>query len=99
MANKAHKPHKITALVQLLPDEPCMVLNYKKRPGVWESGVVKSVKIGVGSEGDTKVTYDVLLDRKTISKEEKRKAKRIPNYEPWTRPVWLTVSDDKIQHA
>lgn len=76
---------KITKAIKVLPHQKCLVLNYRRRPAVWEKGTVKGIKISIGTyhgEGGGKLvlrnTYDVILDRKAGG------------------VIWLYVGDDGI---
>ncbi len=81
----------VKASVKVLQSQKCMVLNYNRRPKVWEEGIVSAVRIGVNREGICHVSYDVILDRVSISAREKRREYPIP-----TR-LSVTVGDDAIK--
>lgn len=83
--------------VQLFPEQRCVALNYFLRPPQWESGKVTDVEIHVNSEGECRTRYTVILDRRTISAKEKRRAKYEEGYQPWERIIRLTVNDESIQ--
>jgi len=86
----------LKAQIKVLPDQKCLVLNYRCKPAVWETGTVTDVEISVGKDRTTRPTYTVILDRKSISKREKYRA-MANNAEPWGTVIRLYVGNKAIE--
>jgi hypothetical protein len=59
--------HEITISPKFLPGEKCEVLNYRKRPAVWERGEVLKTNASLYPESFY-ISYDVWLDRTTTDR-------------------------------
>lgn len=76
---------KFTIVPKVIPGEKCLAMNYRKKTGEIEHGVVLSVEASLKSDGTYTIQYRVLLDRKIVSSRT-----------PWGRPIWLYVGDETI---
>jgi len=81
----------ITTKVKLkvLRDQPCYVLNYRRKPAIWEPATVQWVTAGFDAEGTARVSYQVMLERRTTGRSR--------FYPDGGAPMFLTVGDDGIK--
>jgi len=79
---------KITVYVKALPDEKCIVRNYRCRPAKWENGIVRDTEVGIRSDGTYHVSYRVLLDRRTTGRSRM--------FRDGGAPIFVTVWGDAI---
>ncbi len=77
----------INIRVKALPEDKVIVVNYKSRYKPWENGTVRSVKAGIRKDGTYRISYEVLLDRRSS----------ITNRAPNGNPLFLYVGDDAIR--
>lgn len=83
---------KYTITPTVIEGQDCFVLNYRKKPRIWESGIVYDVEARLRPDGSHKLIYTVRLDRTTTRSWGWPK-----KYEE--KPLFLTVGDDAIKKA
>lgn len=96
---------KLTIDLKALKGEEVEVLNSRKKPAIWERGVVSLIEIRVSYTNTLYATYRVVLDRKSdrmgnivlyIGEDKIRKLQDYPgiNGEPFS--IKLTQQDDMV---
>lgn len=56
---------KYTIIPKALEGDACEVLNYRRKPQIWERGTVIEVDVRLYGDGTNSVAYRVRLDRTT----------------------------------